>query len=534
MFKLDQTLYEVFKEVAKKRKKAVAIFYKGNSISYQSLLKMTNRMACCLTKMGLAKGDTVTVLTPNVPEGVAALYACSQLGLKTSILHPLSKEERIKLDMEEKGSKALIIASLFLKDCPAILQSGAKILCLEIKGSLPPLTKALYPLAYKEDDFDFKAHPHVVRFLKQKEEDRSYVRYEVKEGRTFLCSGGTSGKEKSIALSDYAILSLLSTGPEILGISEEEAHSLTMLNALPTFHGFGLAMGVLVMLAFGGRVNLLPKFRTKEVIKALKQGRCDYMIGVPVMYEALLRNEKFNGKKLRNLRIAFVGGDFISPALLKRFNARLKENGSSGVLYEGYGLTETVTVLSVNTPSFHKEGSIGKPLRIVKAKIIDEDGNVLPPNAQGEIVIAGESLMNGYLEGEDPFIEIEGERYVKSGDLGKMDEEGYLYFTCRKKRTIKKKGFNVYPLQIEKRLSELPFVLECAYLGKEGEKEEETHLFLHFQDGADQEVCLKEIKALFEREFFPYEMPEHFHLLGAFPQTKVAKIDYNALLETIK
>lgn len=534
MFDLKKTTYEVFRESVLKFPKQPAIYYMGSLITYQAFLKMINRMAACYKKLNIKQGDTITILAPNTPEGIASYYAASQLGIKASLLHPLSKEERIKEDIKQKDSKLLVTASMFLCDNPGLLNSGFPILAIEVKTSLPAISRLAYPYLYKNDNFAFDKHPEVIRFSKCREEYAGYVHYDNCEGRVYLASGGTSGKEKSIILSDYAFLSLISTGPDILGLSEEKMAGKSMMSALPMFHGFGLTMGIMVMLCYGGSMYLLPKYHTKDVVKALKHNHCHYMIGVPVMYEALLRNPKFSGDILKNLSIAFVGGDFIAPSLLERFNNHMRENNSEGTLYEGYGLTETVTVLSVNTPSAHRDGSVGKPLSVVDVKIIDEENNILPPNQKGEIAVAGETLMNGYLGGEDPFVELEGRKYVKSGDIGYLDEDGFLYFISRKKRMIKRKGFNIYPLPIEKRVTDLSSVVEAAYLSRIENGREETYLFIHLDKESDPKKTEDEIKGIIKAEFFPYEMPDHIIMKDDFPKTKVAKIDYNALLDSLE
>ncbi len=224
-----------------------------------------------------------------------------------------------------------------------------------------------------------------------------------------------------------------------------------------------------------------------------------------------------------------VGGDFIAPSLLKRFNEKAEKAGSKGRLYEGYGLTETVTVLSVNTLSAHKEGTVGRCIAGVKAVVLDEENNVLPPNQEGELAIAGDTLMNGYLGGNNPFIEINGERYVKSGDIGKIDEEGYLTFVSRKKRMIKKKGFNIYPLRIEKRICSIPGVDECAYFARREKEHEATYLYLVVHEQGEKDAILSKSQQILKNEFFDYEYPEHLEIRPDLPKTNVGKIDYKVL-----
>ena len=507
-----------------------AIFYEGNTISYRALLQRVQRMSQAILDAGVKKGDTITMLAPNTPEAVASFYAASQLGVNLSLLHPLSKIEQIEADRQEKSSKLLIVASILLPTLPELVERKIPMLAIETKESLPFVKKLLYPLAMKQDNFSFKDHPEVRRFHNAKKLCQAAEDYPSKDGRIFLSSGGTSGKEKSIALSDYAFLSLISTVPYIVDGSEEDLTHMVMLAALPMFHGFGLAMGVLTMLSWGGAIELLPKFRSQKALGALShKGRQAILIGVPVMFEALLKNPDLNAEKLQRLRVAFVGGDFIAPSLLKRFNEKAEEAGSTGRLFEGYGLTETVTVLCVNRLSAHKDGTIGQCLPGVKALVIDEEGDILPPNQEGELIVAGETLMNGYLGGDDPFIEVNGERYVKTGDIGKIDEDGFLTFISRKKRMIKKKGFNIYPLRIEKRISSIAGVDECAYFAKIGERSENTYLYLVIHDQKEKESILEQAKQVLKKEFYDYEFPEHLEVKDDLPKTNVGKIDYKVL-----
>ena len=525
----SKTFYRILEKNVADFPKEPAIFYQGATIAYSSLLSIVNKMAQTFLDCGLKQGDTITLLSPNTPEAVAVFYAASQLGLKLSLLHPLSKLEQILLDKKEKGSKLLIIASILIPTLPGLLENGLSILAIEVKGSLPLIKKLLYPLAMKDDSFSWKKHPEVIRFSKQKKRCLEVVDYPSKEGRILLCSGGTSGKEKSIVLSDFAFLSLIKTVPTIVDDSEEGVAQYVMLAALPMFHGFGLAMGILTFLCYGGSIELLPKFRTQKALAVFSHRRKAVLIGVPVMYEALLKNPNFDEKKLKYLHEAFVGGDFISPSLIKRFDEKAKKAGSKGKLLEGYGLTETVTVLTVNRLSANKEGTIGQCLPGIEAIVIDEDGNVLPPNQEGELLFTGDTMMNGYLDGEDPFVEINGKRYVKTGDIGKIDEEGYLTFVSRKKRMIKKKGFNIYPLRIEKRISSIQGIDECAYYSKFGKTSEESYLDLVLGEGSEKQTVLKEVEQVLKKEFLEFEFPDHIQIKSDLPKTNVGKIDYKIL-----
>lgn len=532
MLEKKSTIYKEFVKVAEKYPSQIALYYEGKSITYKKLNELIKVFAHYYDSLNLKEGDTITLIAPNTPESVAAFFASSMKGLNIHLILPLASEETIIKEIKDKNSKLLVAFSLFLNQYQNIINMHIPMLVLSPTDSLNVIKKVGFSLMNKKSLKTYNEHKELKRRKDMKGRDDKVIDYPPSKGRVFLSSGGTSGDPKTIMLSDEAILSLIYQGLDIMSLNEKEALSRSMLAALPMFHGFGLVMGVMTILYFGGSAALLPKFHTKPVIKLIKKKRLSILIGVPIMYEALLRNPKFKGKMLQNLDVLFVGGDFISPSLLDRFNTLLKKYDSKALLLEGYGLTETVTVLSVNTIKEHKEGSVGKPLKNIEVKIIDENHQIVPSHTIGEIIVSGETLMNGYYDGTDCFITLNDKKYVLTGDLGYLDEDGYLYFVSRKKRIIKKKGMNIFPLAIEKRISQLEFISECAYLSK-GETNLETYLFVSIHDIKEDEAE-KLIIETFKNSFYEYEMPDHIVFKKSLPKTNVSKIDYNALLDSLK
>ncbi len=529
---MKETIFERFNRIANERKNNTAIYYQDEKISYAKLLKIVYRISYCLNELNIKKGDTVLLIAPNIPESVATFLACSQLNVNIFLLHPLTKPEIIKQEYTNKKAKLLITVSLFIKDYQEIIESKIPLLILSPVSSLPIYKKIVFNHINKTD---LKAYNLLDKSFKYDNYKNMYTKiehYQNDNGRIFLSSGGTTSEPKTIILSDYALISLIDCAPDILNTTPDKIVNKTMLAALPMFHGFGLVMGVLAILLFGGKINLLPKFKTSIVIKALKKNQLNMLIGVPVMFEALLNNKNFNGKMLQNIEVCFVGGDFISPSLLERFNTKLKENCSKGKLFEGYGLTETVTVLCVNTFKDNKEKSIGKPLKNIDVKIVDENQHEIKNNEIGEIAISSPTLMNGYFEKDNPFILINEKKYVLSGDLGYKDDDGFLYFISRKKRIIKKKGFNIYPLLLEKSISKIEHVKECAYLSKFNDKEEVTYLFIN-SDFEDKEELKRIIKEHILKEFPSYNVPDFIIYRDNFKKTNVGKIDYNSLIKSL-
>ncbi len=528
----SKTIYENFLDICNWRGDNDAIYYENKVYSYRDFLAIIHRIASFYHSIGLRKGDLITLVVPNTPETVASFYAALQLGLKVHILHPLTSEDNIIRELEDKQSKLLVTVSLFLRFYGRIIEEKFPILAIDPTVSLPWYKRFGFSLACRKKLEAYRKHKDILDYGRDcKSSYDKFVHYDTKEGHIILSSGGTTGVSKSIILNDFSFLTILQDGCWFLGDSEEEAVNESMLAALPMFHGYGLTMGVMAVPFLGGKIGLLSSFRTKKVIQLLKKGRLTTLLGVPTVYEALLKNKHFKGEILKPIRNCWVGGDFISPSLLERFNARLAEAGSKGRLMEGYGLTEAVNVLAVNRLSDWKDGSIGHAIPGVKVKIIDENGVEVPPMNEGEIAVGGDTLMVGYYHAEDvnPFTEIDGERYLKTGDLGKMDEDGFIYFISRFKRIIKKKGMNVYPLSIEKTVSNLDEVEECAYLGETYKGYDDTALYVELAPGADRDKAQEKILSALHHGYNKYEWPDFIFIKERFEHTSVLKIDYKVL-----
>lgn len=527
--KTDNTLYQTLADVAARLPDGRALYYKGRYIRYAVMMREIDALAAGLVKRGVRAGDAVTVCMPNVPEAVYALYAINKLGAIAHMVHPLAPAAQLKKFMDKTNSRLLLVLSIALKEY-APLADGVPLGVVAV-----PPARSLGPL--KNAAFSFMHRKEIVK-------GRNIVMYGdliVRRGHVeaapytprtavYLHSGGTSGEPKVIELSDAAVNALASRAPHILAFMDR-IEGTAMLAVLPMFHGFGLAMGVHTPLVNGAVSVLMPKFSTKETIALLEKGRLDYLIGVPALYEALLRRPDFTKDKLKHIKIAFIGGDCVTPDLLNRFDTRIRENGGTARLFEGYGLTETVTVCNVNLFSANRPGSVGRPLPGLICKIVDEAGNELDPHETGEILIGGDTLMTGYLGDEAAtraaFTERDGVRYVRTGDAGYVDEDGFLYFKQRLKRIIKIAGVSVYPSEIEAAAVAMDGIAEaCALEGQDGGKTVvELYLTAETSCGPDGDAVREHIR----QSLGPYAVPRKVVYLDELPKTLVGKADVNAL-----
>lgn len=525
------TLYENLLSCNKNRLNKEALYYQNKSIKFKTLFEEVEKIASYFVSLGLKENDFITIVAPNIPEALYCFMAGNKLGLRVHLLHPLISLKPLKEELDEKHSKLLITLDIFSTKYEELLPYYP-ILLISPSDSLAKFKQVAFKLLNKKS---ISKNPKFINYstLPTHYQEAKTIHFDNKKDSIFLSSGGTTGKSKTIMLSDYAIYALITQADKIIDKKYIDDHY--MLAVLPMFHGFGLVMGVLTPLYNNARVSMVPQFHTLPVIKLIKKNKANILIGVPLIYEALLSKKEFDGDFIKNINLAFIGGDFISPSLLKRFNDHLKKHNSEGLLLEGYGLTETVTVCNVNTLKNHKDRTVGKPLSIVSNYIIDENNNILPPNTQGEIALGGETLMNGYYlhDVSKDFITLNGEKCVKTGDLGYIDEEGYLYFVSRAKNVIKHKGFNIYPLMIEKKVSTIDFVKECSYTSLIINELETPVLYLSLNSTTLTEEEIKsKLKSYIKEEFADYCIPERIYILDSLPHTNVGKIDVVKLKNT--
>ena len=533
--KKESTLYENFLFSVEKDPKSLCLTFFEKKFSRKHVLERINEVSYSFKKMGIKENDIVTICLPNLPETIYSLYALNQIGAIANLVHPLMNHRQLLSNMEKVNSKLLIALDVQPDAYLDFNEHGIKLILASCEDEMPYIFKKVYEKEFKEQLNKLKAIDYISfnSLFDQgalKEFDKDYQKDAI-----YLHSGGTTSDPKTIALSSYAMNALAYNGYEIINKKENEVRDFAMLAVLPIFHGFGLCMGVHTILVGGGNLYLMVKFNSKTVANLVNRDKVNCIIGVPVMFERLLKEKSFNSKKLRHLQNAFIGGDFVAKELIRRFNKRMEDNGSACRLYEGYGLTETVTVATVNTETNHRENSIGKPLRNVGVKIFTHEGEFreCKPNEVGEIYLTGETLMNGYRFEKnhiDPYyIDEDGTKYIKTGDIGYLDEDGFLFFKQRIKRIAKINGIPVYPSEIENYLMELEGVKECA-INVEKDERHGNILSLHiaFEDESYKK-SEKELIDYIKDKFGVYAMIKKVHYYKHLPKTMVMKIDYNKL-----
>ena len=537
----DTTISQQIFDVANRQPDKTALSFMGRNISYSHMAKMIDKTARALVAAGVSSGDYVTVCMPNIPQTVYCFYAINMIGAIASMIHPLSAEGEIVYYLEQVKGKILITLDQFFPKIVNVTKEYKldKVIVADIADELPKLKSVAYRLISSRKNSKPEYDNVFVKWTDFMSEGNKIGDFykctsDIHSTAVVLFSGGTTGVSKGIELSSFNFNALAYQTAEM---SQCDIASSSMLAAMPMFHGFGLGVCIHTMLALGGKSILVPRFNVEEYAKLIKKCKPNLIAGVPSLFEAISNSSYLEGTKLDCLKGVFSGGDSLSPDLKKKIDAFLENHGADVKVREGYGTTECVTA-SCLTPYFNeKEGSIGLPFPDTYYKICELGTMIEVPYGQlGEICIAGPTVMKGYLNHEDETNSTletheDGKIWLRTGDLGYMDSDGFVYFKQRIKRMIITNGYNVYPSQLEAIFNNHEAVLMSCVIGvPDPKKIQKVKAYVVLSDGYTASESLKE--ELFEhckKNIAKYAMPYDIEFRDTLPKTKVGKIAYTEL-----
>ena len=536
------TLFEAVNEIAKKYPNYVAFDFKGRSTTYSQLVQQIHICAKALKALGIQENDKVTLALPNCPQGIVLFYAINLVGAIANMIHPLSAEKEIAFYLNESQSVAVVTLDQFYRKVDAARQgtTAEKLILTSIKDALPPLTKIGYALTLGRKVEKVPADAPVIWWKDFLSMGSSVVSYRVERGAedpaVILYSGGTTGTTKGIVLTN---LNFNALGQQIVAANAMFRPGDKMLAAMPIFHGFGLGVSIHSMLCNGGRCILVPQFTPKSYAKDLIRHRVNFIAGVPTLYEALLRLDTMDGADLSCLKGVFSGGDSLSIELKKKLDKFLYDHKASVQVREGYGTTETVTACCLTPAHMHKEGSIGLPFPDTYIKIVEPGTeNELPYGTEGEILLSGPTVMKEYMHHPAETAQTlrrhaDGLTWVYTGDLGVMDEQGFVYFKGRAKRMIVTSGYNVYPAQLENILDAHELVqMSCVIGVPDPYKMQKVKAFVKLVPEAQPTEETKQLLLDYCREHIAkYAMPYDIAFKDEMPKTLVGKVAYRVLEE---
>ena len=506
-------------------------------IKKDKFLRDTDALAAYLYNLGIRKNHSVAINLPNFAQAIIAFYAINKCGAIANIIHPLIPTDGLIPLIKKTKAKYLFTMDIFLKDkVDALLSQGITPIVCSINDYSNLYKKPIISLATRNKTKSIKNNDNLLYYSQAIKSMSQYKNIEypsINDGddAVVLHSGGTTGEPKSIRLSNYALNSLAISLKDLMNYTPDTFR--TILAVLPLFHGFGLGVCMHSCLTAGYRLVLVPSFKPKNAIKLIKKHKISIIAGVPTMYAKMLEEKTFRGDKLKYLEYLFCGGDKLSVSLKTEFDRRLKECGSIAELLEGYGLTEVVTVCTVNRVNDVVANSVGKPLSSIHLKIIDADNNTLPPNCDGEICVTGNTLMSGYLDDEVATKECflcddDGVVWVKTGDCGYLDHNNNLFFKDRLKRLIKISGMNIFPAEIESLVNTLKEIKHSCV--KEYTENNKTYLELFIVLNPNytcDKSLLDKINTLLKSQLIKYSIPKKITERKSLPLTKIGKVDYN-------
>lgn len=519
-----------------------ALSYMGRIIPYSLLEKNIKITAKAFASIGIKEGDTVTVCLPNVPQAIYCLYALNHIGAIASMIHPLSAESEIEFYLRTAGSKCAITLDQFYPKFEEVMKKYPleKLIIASAGSELGTVKKVAFSLMNLGKTPKLPKNDTVMKWNeffalgKKFKGDEPKVEKCDKDVAVILFSGGTTGTTKGIMLSN---LNFNALALQTAAMSHYDIHAMKMLAAMPVFHGFGLGVCIHTMMVAGGLSILVPRFNVKAYANLIKTEKPNFIAGVPTLFEAITRNPYLDGISLDFLRGVFSGGDSLSVELKKKFDKFLDDHGSPVHVREGYGTTECVTASCLTPYCEEREASIGLPYpdtyyQICAVGTCDE----VPYGDDGEICLCGPSVMVGYMNNEAETANTlrthaDGNVWLHTGDLGKMDEDGFIYFKQRIKRMIITSGYNVYPSQIENILDAHPKVqMSCVIGVKDPYKMQKVKAFIVLRDGIKpSEDIRQELHEYCKKNVAKYALPYQIEFREELPKTLVGKVAYTVL-----
>ncbi len=526
----EHTLLDIVSETARQKPNHPALLFKGTNLSYTQLERLSNAFAAALVAKGVKKGDRVALLLVNSPQALIAQLGAWKAGAIVAPINPLYTEPELEHALQECGATTVVVLTPFYDKIKSLQpQTNLRlVIATNIKEYLPPFLRILFTL-FKEKKESHKTTLHsddlwMKDLLHQYgNAQRPEVSVVPDDPALLLFSGGTTGTPKA-ALGSHR--SLLMSGMQIhtwLGGTLESWKDIVMLN-MPLFHVYG-NVGVLCPCLVGRNpMALVPNPRDlDDLIKTIRKTRPSLLPGVPTLFVALLNHPEVKAGKVdfKSMKVCISGAASLLPETKNRF-----ENLTGGRLVRGYALSESM-MAAVIAPvqETSKPDAVGLPLPDVEIRIADSDTGEgsLPPGEVGEILISAPQLMMGYWERPTETEEILRNGWLYTGDLGYLDEDGYLFIVDRKKEVIKPSGFQVWPIEVEEVIASHPAVAEVGVAGIPDDYQgEAVKAWVVLCEG--QEATIDELRNYCRERLVGYKVPKHVEFRDSLPKTLVGKV----------
>ena len=535
----DLTIFELVNKTAESYPYYYAYEYFGKKVTYREFIVKVKKCASALIELGIKEGDRVTICMPNTPVAIITFYAINMIGATASMIHPLSSSNEIMFYLNESNSKYILTIDLVYDKLEDIIDKTSidKIIVSSISDDMSNFKRAMYWFfsgrknkIVKDEKAIF--YSDLIK-LGIDYKDLEPVKRDTNDEAVILYSGGTTGNPKGIVLNNMNFNALamqchIACDPAKAGDS--------ILAVLPIFHGFGLGVSIHTPLYIGMKVILVPDFSPRKFGGLIKKYNPNFITGVPTLYEALLKT-KLGKRALSSLNCVVSGGDTLTPEFKKQVDEYLKKHGSKAQIRCGYGLTECTAACCLNPRREYRDNSIGIPLPNMDFKIVKIGTKRKADYLEdGEICVSGPTVMMGYLndklETEKVLVKhIDGKVWLHTGDIGCMDEDGFVYFKQRLKRLIVSSGYNIYPSYVETVIKEVEEVDNCVVIGiPHPYKKQVVKAYIVLKDSVKLNTAIKrKIKKYCEDKLARYSWPYEYEFRDTLPKTLVGKIAYKEL-----
>jgi len=537
----DVSVPDLVNQVAVKYGKKAALIFYGKEISYTKLKELIDRFATALAELGLKKGDTVALYLLNCPQYVIAYFAALRIGAKVTPISPVYTSHEIKHQLQDSDAMTMICQDILYDNVEKTGVALKHVILTGILEYLPTLKKVLGKGMLGKDYADLQVptpeHRAQAGLLDFQELIKKYppnppqVNIEPKKDIAILpYTGGTTGLPKAAVLNHYNMVALYAQGKAFWPFLEEGKEMVMAF--LPFFHIYGQVVVMLASLCRGFTMVLFTTPDIDDIISAMERYKASTFNGVPTMFEYLKEYEKTDRVNWKKLKLIACGADTLHESTIEAWERR---TGSQ--IYEGYGMTETTGVSHGNPYLRPKKASFGVPIPSVKAAIVEYEGtNYLPVGEVGEMILSGPNIMQAYWKREEEtrqsLIDIDGEKWLRTGDIVSMDEDGYFHFFDRKRDLIKYKGYSVFARHVEEVLYQHPQIKAAGVVGVPDPKVGNLiKAYVVLESEARGKISEEEIIEFCKKNLAHYKVPKIIEFRGELPKTDVGKVSRRELRE---
>jgi long-chain acyl-CoA synthetase len=521
-----RSVHQAFDEATERAPQRAAVAFYGRMITYAELREATDRLANALAALGVKKGDRVALYLLNSPQFIIAYFAALKCGATVTPISPVYTSHEVRYQLEDSGARAIICQDILYEK---VRKSGAAV-DLAIVTNVNEYLPALKRLFARKAQVAGEVH-WLQDLLKKYPAQAPRVEVDVHQDLAALpYTGGTTGNPKGVMLTHFNLAAAQAMGQAAFSVFEPGKE--VILAFLPFFHIYGQVVIMLNGLCQGNLLVLFTSPDTEAILEAMQRYRATVFYGVPTLYEYLKDHKDTNKVDWRRLKLVLSGADTLHDSTMKGWARRTGSN-----IIEGYGLSETCATSHVNPLQRPKSGSFGCPIPGMQAAVMDgETLEFVPPGQTGELVLSGPNVMQGYWKRPDEtarsFVDKAAVRWMRTGDIVRMDDEGYFHFFDRSKDLIKFKGYSIFAKDVEDVLYGHPQVKAAGVIGvADPAVGQRIKAIVVLQGDARGKLSEEEIKSYCRQQLAEYKVPHIVEFRGELPKTDVGKVSRRELRE---